>query len=533
MIILYPNGENGQGGGKYIRPCPLVTISSNSNLNNSNVDVPSSFEITLNGAILSNQSTHILQSYDPKPTFIPAGDSKELGKILTHKSELEQSFKSSDLIIEICDIDSAASKIKFKGRLTSLNFEEGIWVDICRYSASFQADYFIDSQGNIFGSNKTPSFYISQYGGMIKSFSENWSLEPEEGNGNFSDPDSNQNILRIYRLTRTVNIVGSHPHDKKAGDADSMPWENAAKYYKKYSQNNPDPWRSGIKGFFNGAIGLSETIHRGYNHLSTESIDKNEGSYTVNDSWVVSSGAAYENYNLSISKDILTSDPGSTKVTVNGTIKGLSNSAATGLIYTRGGSFEHFDNAKLLFNKVSGSGDFRANSYVFKRAQRQVQDTLNPVPVSVGLGVNEINGEITYDIAYDSRPTNFISGSLIETITINDTYPGDLFAVIPVIGRPTGPVLQYIGGRTEYQRSINIDIVMDSGYGGSIKSQLLWSKPSLLEVTRQSINDVINAISPKDEPGVRKYFLSPPQETWNPKERRYTLSLNWTYELDK
>ena len=39
--------------------------------------------------------------------------------------------------------------------------------------------------------------------------------------------------------------------------------------------------------------------------------------------------------------------------------------------------------------------------------------------------------------------------------------------------------------------------------------------------------------SPANEPGVRKYFLSPPAESWNPKTGSYSLNLDWTYEIDK
>ena len=55
-----------------------------------------------------------------------------------------------------------------------------------------------------------------------------------------------------------------------------------------------------------------------------------------------------------------------------------------------------------------------------------------------------------------------------ETININDTYPGDTFAVVPILGRTTGPLLQYTGSRTEYRRDVGIEIILDSsdiGYG--------------------------------------------------------------------
>ena len=174
-------------------------------------------------------------------------------------------------------------------------------------------------------------------------------------------------------------------------------------------------------------------------------------------------------------------------------------------------------------------------SNIFKRANRATAVMLNAQPQSISLGTNEYAGEITYSLAFNNRPTNIISGVLSENISVNDNYPGDIFATIPVIGRNTGPVLQYVGGRTAYNRSVNIELVMDYtdiGYGSDRKS-LLLKKPSIVEPTKSQLRDLIKELSPQNEPGVRKYFIAPPSESWTPKEGRYTFNISWTYELDK
>jgi hypothetical protein len=106
--------------------------------------------------------------------------------------------------------------------------------------------------------------------------------------------------------------------------------------------------------------------------------------------------------------------------------------------------------------------------------------------------------------------------------------------VIPVIGRKTGPVLQYIGGRTEYRRDLQINLLMDYTkipYGNN--RSLLLQKPSIMEPMASQLSQLIGELSPANEPGVRKYFISPPQENWNPKEGQYNFSISWIYELDK
>ena len=128
-----------------------------------------------------------------------------------------------------------------------------------------------------------------------------------------------------------------------------------------------------------------------------------------------------------------------------------------------------------------------------------------------------------------------MSGVIAESISVNDTYPGDIFAVIPVLGRATGPVLQYIGGRSEYRRDISLNLTMDYTkipYGSGYNT-LLLKKPSLVEPTASQIANLLNELSPKNEFGIRKYFASPASESWNPKEGTYSFNISFTYELDR
>jgi hypothetical protein len=172
---------------------------------------------------------------------------------------------------------------------------------------------------------------------------------------------------------------------------------------------------------------------------------------------------------------------------------------------------------------------------VYKRCDNLVAVTLNSQPLSTSVSTNEFNGEITYSVDFNNRPSNIISGVLTETITVNDTYPGDVFAVIPVIGRETGPILQYAGGRTEYKRDISLSLVMDYTKipYGSGRNPLLLKKPSIVEPTATQISTLLEELSPQGEPGIRKYFVAPPTENWSPKDGTYNFNVSFTYELDK
>ena len=68
---------------------------------------------------------------------------------------------------------------------------------------------------------------------------------------------------------------------------------------------------------------------------------------------------------------------------------------------------------------------------------------------------------------------------------------------------------------------------------GKTRNPLLLKKPSIVEPTATQIADLLKELSPANEPGIRKYFINAPTESWNPKDGSYSFNISWTYELDK
>lgn len=558
MIIVYRGGTTAT----FIRPCPLISFNWNASQNKSG-EGGGSYSITLTGTILDDEGSpfrtgDFAGTYDPRPSGEIVPTSGKLGSILSKQAALRELFSDKCNKIEVLSIsgDEADGMITFFPRLISINFEQGVWVNTCNYTIELEAGFLLDKDEKIIGaasygaaSGTSLSDFKDTFGGFVEDFSENWTIEPEDGNGNTGDPtNGNKYTIRNYRVTRTLSATG-----KRGGpdcDPTNHPAIQAKNFILKYAVSglpNHKNYPGNIVGghIASGTINLADSAFGGYNHLRTESIDKSAGSYTLNDTWLLSSGTAYENYSLSLSSSI--NDTVST-VSVNGTIKGLTSAPPSGSIF--GGTHDvsssvnnPYQNATIKYYEITNNGAFGPLCQIYRRAMNLTDLPLNPTPLSVGIGTNEFTGEITYNIEYDTRPLNLVSGVLSESISVNDTYPGDIFAVIPVIGRATGPVLQYIGGRTEYQRSVSIDLVMDRKYYQSLANQGnlnatqirsfgILSKPSLVEPFRSQINSIISAYSPAQEVGIRKYFLSPPTESWDAKSGSYSISLNWTYELN-
>jgi len=550
MLIVYPDGNKNGGNGKYIRPTPLISITQNP-IKNKMGQMGSSYDITLNGTIITGR-VNLDDGLTPKDEYddpIPTGTSlqEKLPEILSRQNELREYFSRDGLYIEILDIDSNSPQLSFYAKVNSVSFEEGIYVDICRYTISLTADYLIDKQNNVTidGITQSSGVDIPVIGrqtvaelfaasGLIEDFNDTWSIETDESNGSIV---AGKFVPRSYRLTRSMTATGKNiygiPSDNPLSPQRKEAWQHAQDFIKAHIDPSGAIYGSTFTDILSsGFLGIPSGFS-GFNHIRSENLDKAAGTYSVSDTYILSPSGekALESYNLSIQSG---RDNPFTKVSIDGNIKGLSPLEASGyfaseLIETP------YDHAYSKYLQISNSGQFGVGCDVYKRANNTTASNLNSQPNSISLGINEVNGEITYNLEFDNRPTNYFSGVLSESINVNDTYPGDVFAIIPVIGRATGPVLQYIGGRTEYKRDVNIEILIDYtdiGYDNN-RTSLMLTKPSLNEPIRSQLSTLVNDLSPATEPYIRKYFLNPPAESWSPKEGRYTLSLSWVYELSR
>jgi len=560
-----------------IRPTPFVQISENINKNKvGNFGV--TYSIVLTGTMLPDEGTPFavdpangalleifgdaedllgdqigpFGQFDNKP--ISQRDrpprqkvTKPASAILSKQRALRALFARDGQTLIITDIfDNAPATIYCNPRVVSVDFTEGQYVTRCDYTINLEADVLLRGdvepdalidQGytQVSGQlqpriNFSYDDFVAQSGLFIEDFSEDWSLEAEDGGESVLNP-------RQYRISHNLSATGKK-HYGHNGEEEKEAWEQARDFVQARMSNSVSGSYPNVAGLIgSGTVNLVDS-YQGYNHIRTEQINVAQGSYAVTENWVLSSGTSTETYNATTSTS--TSDP-FVKVDINGTIKGLSQINPSGF-YLSDVDIEEvnqasgaFANARKKYNEVSNSGKFGLTSDLFKRADNLVSVALNSQPTSVSIATNEFTGDLTYSLSFNNRPTNIISGVLSETISVNDTYPGDVFAVIPVLGRRTGPVLQYIGGRTEYRRDISLNLVMDYTKVpyGSGRNTLLLKKPSLVEPTASQIATLLKELSPAGEPGIRKYFISPPSESWNPKDGTYSFNVSFTYELDR
>tara|TARA_B100001564_G_scaffold360000_1_gene384646 strand:+ start:1943 stop:3727 length:1785 start_codon:yes stop_codon:yes gene_type:complete len=544
----------------YIRPTPFISVNRQS-LSNKLGTFGSEYTITLNGTIIDNASEVNDDGSRSANRAVSAED--QAFEILNHQEDLRTLFTKPVLRFEISNLTgNQAANTVFYATLESLSFEDGVFVNTCRYTATFKANWMQDDgnvlhDGDVMGAviensddpnatfggdstGKSVADLRNQFGGIVENFSENWSLEVDEENIVTSDSKYDEVLsVRGYRVTRDISVTGRTFFDLDGSQYRKYEaWSEAKNFAAKTLlsdavEDYPDKNAQNV--FAYKVLNLDPSFI-GVNHFRNENIDKANGTISVSDTWLLCSGTAFENYESSIESTI---DSPFVSVTLNGSIKGISSIRASGEYYggPKGGDAglaKPYENAIKKYNTVTNNGAFGASSFLYKRANSVVEPGLNPQPKSIALSEDKAKGELTYSIGFDNRPQNYIAEAVYENVVVDDTYPGDLYALIPVVGRPTGPVLQYIGGRTEYRRSVSLELVFDwtdLSSDTSARKRFILSKPTLNDPVRSQINTLLKDVSPMSEPNLRKCFLNPPQENWSPKEGRYTLNLSWVYEL--
>lgn len=524
----------------------------------------------------------------PPGQFVSSDQASQ--SIFSKQKALRALFAQDGQLMEISDFEDNGAAIFCYPRLISIDFQEGIYVDKCDYTITLEADTLlrnngiIDNEGTLIPKLTAgalvnidePFLLENQLGVFLSDFNEEWSIETDEQPENADSP-------RTYRITRTISATGKTHYGPyggiltgQGGLNKTTAYESAKTFvldklklnggpygYPNIGTNivgskrtggtlnvppNPDgfpffplPNMPGLAGVIGeGTLDLV-LQYGGFNHIRSEQSNVNAGTFSVTETWILSKSPVFENFNISINSS---TDNPYVSVSIDGNIRGLSSISARGYggygdrtnsQAENYGKLTGYENALLKYNQLTNYGQFGISSDIYKRANNVVAIQLNSQPLSIAITSNQSTSEITYNVQFDNRPTNVITGAIAETISVQDTYPGDIFAIIPVIGRKTGPILQYIGGRTEYKRDLQINLTMDytkTGYG-PYRSSFLLQKPSIIEPTASQLASLIGEFSPANEPGVRKYFISPPSESWNPKDGTYSLSISWTYELDK
>jgi hypothetical protein len=478
--------------GQKLIPAPLVSISKDYQTTGDGRQIGAVFSIVVQGTMVawkgSPNSDGVFHTTSGYPADEDVSAASRLASIITKQQAIRALFSTHGLSFEVQSADGS-QPLKCNPRILRIEVPEGQWYETAPYTITMEADRIYPLQEDNF----------SEY---ISSAEENWTIETNE-------VPENEHISRTYNLSHTVAAQGKRFYDE-TGTLVKPAWQQARTFVL------------GRLGF-DSQIALSSGVNNlpsyygGYNHLRSQTLDEEGGSFSVTETWILTSGTALEEF--TVSKQTSLQD-GLDRVTIEGNITGLEQRTSDLVLST-----SKYTNALAKFATASG--------LAFSRAQTYSNSSLNIIPNGQTIGRNPVAGTINYSFEYDNRPSNIISGCRSELISIFDTMAGDVFATIPILGRRRGPLLQDINTVTPTEKSLTIELFVDrANFGNNTLTDIknaFNNNPRVNPATSGQFKNIVDAANPGNN-GFSTVFTNPPQETWQPKTGQYSYSVSWVYQ---
>lgn len=414
--------------------------------------------------------------------------------------------------LEISPYGGKPGKIIYNdARLISVNIpespDESSGILFSDYSITFEA-YIDASIGD--GSN-IPAFDYSGY--LLSSVEESWSIDKEdlfayEGNNPTQIPFKN------YMITHTVSATGIRKANSSGTAHASTAWKEAERWVKSRLKDAPfDPVdkelldeSKQIENVFNGRFFSDQADsklqsyndYNNYNHIRIPNINISEGSYSVTETWSISKSAA--SIDIEINADIDLNDL--VTMTISGTIVGYDSSKPNAL------------NIKKIENAETAYGVIKSNAYNLANLEYAKLETGKALPNIVrssSLGKNKPTGTITFNFTYNDTEV-LLEGSKNNNVSIsydNDTFEMEIIAIIPIIAKSNGPIIQRMKTSKERRRSGQLDAIMDNKH----------------RANRPNGYEVLQKYAPQGSNVTIQNFV----ENWEPLTGNYNLNVEWVY----
>ncbi len=516
--------------GGVVGPMPRYSIDRENLSTGDGTYMGTKFTINVTG-------TALIQSSDNAQDITEKGQrqSRVMGEAITSMQLLRESFPNQGTgKLEISPYGGMPNTIVFDdAKLLNVSLpeqnEDSAGVQNLEYSFSFEAYEEASNNTNTGSTGRPapPSYRLS-------SVDESWELsEAEEFFYDFDIPtDANNTLRKTYTLTHTVSATGLKKYSSPGGLAtDGEAFRQAVLWVKTRLVKDPtieiEEDLMGDKTFFVSKflpieMNMPETTkdepdelgfrflapvdgpaYKGYNHTRSVSSDQNVGSYSVTDTWVVSQENFESTHSLEFNFEGGASAEGST-VTANATFQGLST------VTSDSTKTDKYAGALKAFSIVMPLIPALAEK-VYEDSQGQFA-LRTDIKSSESIGHNKVSGTVTYSVSFNDYVPPKIPDAVSENVTINynnDRGEQKLIAILQVIGRAGGPIIQDIQTTQVRSRTIAVDAVMKRGSG-----------------------------KPDGEAAIASYrptttsYLTSSTESWNPNTRAYNKSETWEFNGD-
>lgn len=489
-------------------PVPLISIERTTRRVGGEI-LGYNFQLTLNGTVTSE---------DPNTPGAEANFTDNMTEVDLLRAALASDCEPFEIKCDVTTVLSCFPKVE------SLTFQESNnnWVNTIPFTAvlSYQETNELSEApaDSLFIENVTQSWNM-EFVEDSKYFVQDLSiLNNQEAGYDYVANDGNNPFEA--RITRTISVQGIASCSGSGAVTSAV--ENARTYVTNMLTGvtyDASAWGHSVSGITN----LTDSQYEVYDHFRSHVIDENNGSIEVTENWLVlgTSGVTgtlgtREDFTVTYTKSL---EDSKHKISIEGQIQGFESRTYNGINLVTPVTGSAYGNASSAWSNLSNR--------LFPRAQAVFQANtsgvgkLNPEPLSKIIGHQHSKGIITYNYEFDNRPCSFISGSLTENISINDSNPTDVFANLVVLGRPQGPILQPIGTPTAPTREVTVEVTMP-GPTGCQFADLEEFNPSV-QVNSLLCNYESGLVASWDD-----VLKNTDSVNWNPLTGRYSRTVGWT-----
>lgn len=345
----------------------------------------------------------------------------------------------------------------------------------------------------------------------LKTAEETWQIALDQ-EATYSNFTAATNPVATYTITHTVSASANKKFT--TGGFVRSSWKEAAEWVKTRLVDSPgtvilsDAVGTVVTSFTPSLFDEATTSvptsvdlsgHSYYNHLRVPTVDLLGGSYSVTETWKASEKLFVLDLNIELSED----DTALTTVNLSGSITGLTGKDVDDAV------IDGITNAEAAFAALDAGTvafDYCNNYYVSSSGY-----SLNNIVKSKSVGRNKATSTITFSYSYNDNPI-ILTGARNTSLKItddNELRDIQTIAIIDIIGKATGPVIQNMSTTPRRSRSFQLDALM--------AKESRTTKPST------AARALLSGYIPTD--GKTQNFI----ETWDPYSGAYSLSVDWTY----
>jgi len=470
QVFLYKPGEaskqKGFGdsvAGAYVfpAPAPLVSISSQIISERSRGLHPQG---TSDNEV-ARKDTITLHGYFIERETLPGEEQAQY--IFGQIEQMQDAIKKKDVTLEVNTGDGALIQSWEKANLVSIDIPEGKFVNYGEYTIVFEA----------FDTDDMDNDHIE--------YSWSFEVSEDESMGYLDQAMTEMLSSSVVRGTETITATALDVDDARAFVDSKVQFDSGTVYLH-------------TKGKVYDVLDSSEAWDV-CNIVANSSSDVTTGSVTYSSTFVLvpqeldASTTAMGGFSLSKNASY---DQPRDRGSISGTIQGLQKGAKLSDSILAANAYSAFSALKdAAIDKIGEVG-----------INITVED-----PLSENVSKNYGAGTCEFTLEYDNRAEYQVDNVVYERIDVTNRPSRRIHAVIPVMGRPSGPILQDTYAKTELQRDFSIEVVYKAGFGDA-------DGPGT------------QAIEDEYKPDGDIVFESSASTSWQSAERRFVRQKSWVYE---